>query len=50
MALSSEKGACAEEVANYLLHLAFLQRLGLQLFNFPRIYLYRITAMVIAKL
>lgn len=50
IALSSEKGACAEELANYPLRLAFPQRLGLQLFNFPWIYLYRVTTMIIAKL
>lgn len=50
MALSSEKGACAEELANYLLHLAFPWRLGLQLFNFPWIYFCYVRTMIIAKL
>lgn len=50
MALPFGEGASAEELASYLLHLGFPQRLGLHLFNFPGIYLYCVTAMTVAKL
>lgn len=49
MALWSKEGACAEELISSLLHLAFPWRSGLQLFNFPWIYLYCFITMIIAK-